>query len=130
MLKRYVAIVEGRPAAGTVVEVPLAHDTGDRRRMRAARAGDRAWVARTYLSAWRCAAIARGRRRDPDRCPHQVRAHLALLGHPILGDALYGGRSVDLAPGRHALHAAALELPTPYLHVVAPLPDDLSALLG
>jgi len=131
VLKRYVAVVEGRPAAGTVVEVPLAHDTGDRRRMRAARVGDRAWAARTYLAAVEvCGDRARIEVEIRTGVTHQVRAHLASLGHPILGDTLYGGRSVDLAPGRHALHAAALELSAPCLHVVAPLPDDLSALLG
>jgi 23S rRNA pseudouridine1911/1915/1917 synthase len=131
VLKQYVAIVEGRPAPGTVVEVPLAHDPADRRRMRAARAGDRAWKARTYVAAVTVSGdCARLEVEIRTGVTHQVRAHLALLGHPILGDLLYGGRSVDLAPGRHALHAAALELPARPLRVVAPLPEDLGALLG
>ena len=131
VLKRYVAVVEGRPAAGTVVDVPLAHDTADRRRMRAARAGDRAWPARTYLAAVvPCGDRARVDVEIRTGVTHQVRAHLALLGHPILGDTLYGGRPADLAAGRHALHAAMLELSAPELHVVAPLAGDLAALLG
>ena len=46
---------------------------------------------------------------------HQIRVHCKMLGHPIVGDALYGGiggppqrRAVSEALGRHALHAAHL----------------------
>ena len=75
---------------------------------------------------------------------HQLRAHLAHLGYPIVGDKIYGsapdeaydafcegGLSDELAhlfgASRHLLHAAALEFPEPgggSQRVVAPLPDD------
>ena len=131
VVKRYVAVVEGRPEPGTIVDVPLAHDTSDRRRMRAAQPGDRAWPACTRVVA----VSASGNRARVDveiqtGVTHQVRAHLAWIGHPILGDLLYGGGPVPLAPGRHALHAGGLAWGARSLHVTAPLPDDLSALLG
>jgi 23S rRNA pseudouridine1911/1915/1917 synthase len=87
---------------------------------------------------------------------HQLRVHLASIGHPILGDKLYGPEGQDpfleliesgqnqagtmsddirarLGHHRHALHAAELALDHPRtgerLKLVAPLPDDLKALL-
>src|SRR5262249_60952015 len=59
---------------------------------------------------------------------HQVRVHLALLGCPVLGDALYGGADAGLPPGRHALHAFSVALAgAPRLE--SDLPPDLAVLL-
>ena len=57
---------------------------------------------------------------------HQLRVHMALIGHPLLGDELYGdGQGM----GRHALHAATLTFPAPrddaMITVRAPLPVDM-----
>ena len=76
---------------------------------------------------------------------HQIRVHLAHIGHPLVGDPVYGGRR-RLPPGagpaaiaaleafrRQALHAARLTLAHPVsgkpLVFDAPLPADLAALL-
>jgi 23S rRNA pseudouridine1911/1915/1917 synthase len=63
---------------------------------------------------------------------HQVRVHLAALGHPLAGDALYGGPPGPTA--RHFLHACRLELAHPGtgmpLVVESALPDDLRAWLA
>ncbi len=62
---------------------------------------------------------------------HQLRAHFAHLGHPIVGDKLYGADAyLDL--GRYFLHAAELEFVSPNntkVHVSAPLPNELQAVL-
>jgi 23S rRNA pseudouridine1911/1915/1917 synthase len=62
---------------------------------------------------------------------HQIRVHLAHLGHPVLGDPSYGGPAVDVL-GRHALHAFRLRFAHPSsgepLVLEAPLPPDLAAL--
>lgn len=63
---------------------------------------------------------------------HQIRVHLAHLGHPLLGDGLYGG-STELIP-RHALHSAQLTLTHPHtgerLSVTSPLPNDMARILS
>ena len=66
---------------------------------------------------------------------HQIRVHLASIGHPCLGDPLYGGRQLATFPfDRQALHALALRLSHPRtaaaLEFVAPLPEDLTGLLA
>lgn len=63
---------------------------------------------------------------------HQIRVHLAHLGHPLFGDDLYGGARMLLA--RPALHAWRLAFPHPrtgtLLRVEAPLPADFRAFLA
>lgn len=62
---------------------------------------------------------------------HQLRVHLASIGHPILGDELYGSASPLI--GRQALHAAALQFTAPssrVLRVAAPIPPDIRALIS
>lgn len=133
--KRYLAIVAGTAPLHTTVEVSLRHDPRDRRRMIPAHEGTRGWRARSVVDSVATygdrqlvrVAITTG-------VTHQVRAHLALLGHPVLGDDLYGGPRSALPPERHALHAAALAFPHPrratLVSLETPLPADLATLLG
>ncbi len=63
---------------------------------------------------------------------HQIRAHLASAGHPLIGDALYG--EADPRIGRTALHARSVSFPHPLtgeiVKVCAPLPEDMTKLTG
>ena len=67
---------------------------------------------------------------------HQIRVHLASIGHPCLGDRVYGGaKQGDAGPfDRQALHALALSIAHPrsreHLEFLAPLPDDFVAFLA
>ena len=103
--KRYLAVVRPPPAPlPPVLDAPIA-GSGER-----VRVGDRpgALPARSTFTVlarrpdrwWVAVDTAHGRR-------HQVRAHLAHLGAPILGDARYGGAAAE----RLMLHAARLDLP-------------------
>lgn len=62
---------------------------------------------------------------------HQIRVHLAHIGHPIMGDDLYGGK-LDLI-NRQALHCASVEIKHPLtgemLTITSPLPTDMKRLL-
>lgn len=64
---------------------------------------------------------------------HQVRVHLAFLGHPVVGDRVYGRRKQRLSCPRQFLHAAQLEFLQPStgtpIAVQAPLPADLQEVL-
>lgn len=70
---------------------------------------------------------------------HQIRVHLAAIGHPVVGDDVYGERRYAQfvkkygKPGRYFLHAADLKFAHPrtgeVLHCESPLPEELSALL-
>ena len=65
---------------------------------------------------------------------HQIRVHLAAIGHPVVGDAAYGGDRPALRPGRPFLHATALAFTHPrsgeVLRFSDPLPPELAAVLS
>lgn len=65
---------------------------------------------------------------------HQIRAQLAWLGAPIVGDTLYGGRELAALGVRHALHAAQVtwegDATVPAFDVHSPLPPELAELVG
>ena len=62
---------------------------------------------------------------------HQIRAHLSFIGHPIIGDSLYGEKSTLI--GRQALHAQELEFLHPYankrIKIISSLPKDIKELI-
>jgi 23S rRNA pseudouridine1911/1915/1917 synthase len=134
--KRYLAVVAaaGLPGEG-VIDEPL-RPAGPRG-ARVAVAAPGAPDARAACSAWRkvrtAGAWAIVEVTAPRAYRHQVRAHLAHIGHPIAGDRTYGGEAVPALAHRHALHASyvawAGDDRTDAFVVDAPLPADLAALL-
>ncbi|GAB4209613.1 MAG: RluA family pseudouridine synthase [Sandaracinaceae bacterium] len=131
--KRYRAFV----AAGAridphVIDAPIANDPRDPRKVAVGAHVVDGRPARTQVLSVRGRARAvELELRAPHAFRHQVRAHLASEGHPLLGDLLYGGEAVA-GLSRHALHACALRLVHPVtgrpLRVDSPLPPDLAAL--
>ncbi|MBJ6763207.1 RluA family pseudouridine synthase [Myxococcaceae bacterium JPH2] len=130
--KRYLALVTGPLVDEGEIEVPLRHHPRHPDRVEPAPHG--AEDAREALSRFRVLARSGDYSLVEVRILtgvlHQVRAHLAGVGAPIVGDALYGGRE---SPGlsRFFLHARALELTHPVtqqrLNVESPLPAELRA---
>jgi len=134
--RRYRALVWGEPDAPTgLVDAPIGRSTRDRTRMavtvrgREARTGYE--VVRAYhepvdVTELRC-RLETGR-------THQIRVHLAAIGHPVVGDARYGGDRQSLPLDRPFLHAEAVALDHPVtgapLAFTSPLPADLAAVLA
>jgi len=145
--KTYLALVRGDLASPARCELPLLE--GRRRTMRVAGPGDaRGQAARTDVHPIeRFGAVTWCSCRPFTGRMHQIRVHLAALGHPLLLDPRYGEPGPvlrgELDPdctepdsvvlSRTPLHAAALRLPHPsgrgFLQVEAPLPQDLATSL-
>jgi 23S rRNA pseudouridine1911/1915/1917 synthase len=138
--KEYVTLVWGVVQAGKRIEEPIGRDPVHRQKM-----STRARRARTAVTritrvehlpgvTLATVAIATGR-------THQIRVHLNTIGHPVVGDALYGGIHRRLPPhlkavthlDRPFLHAARLAFVHPtqgtHLSFESPLPPDLQAVL-
>ncbi|MBR6727144.1 MAG: RluA family pseudouridine synthase [Clostridia bacterium] len=124
--KSYLALVKGR------VDGPVRIESGIRRREESiifrevcpVGEGDLAITEAEPLLTTDAASLLR--LRPQTGRTHQLRVHLASVGHPLLGDELYGdGQGM----ARHALHAEALRFPHPtsgeLLEVKAPLPADM-----
>lgn len=136
--KRYLAIVGDRdlPEAG-VIDAPLANDPRTPERVVVAERGDHSLYQRGAVTRYRVLERARGRALlevvAPQAMRHQIRAHLASIGHPIVGDRVYGGELVPELGARHALHASYVACKgdgtLPSFAVRADLPAELTALL-
>jgi 23S rRNA pseudouridine1911/1915/1917 synthase len=115
-----------------VIDAPIGRDHRDAMRMAVVVDGKSARTRYHVLTAYRTPAEASSVvcRLESGRT-HQIRVHLAAIGHPVIGDSTYGGvRHAVVAP-RPFLHAAELMFVHPdsgeSLTFVSPLPDDLVA---
>jgi 23S rRNA pseudouridine1911/1915/1917 synthase len=111
VLKIYLALVAGSPRfrAG-VVNAPIARDPVHRKKMKVSPTGR----GREAITEYRVIATAEGKSlvecRPRTGRTHQIRVHLKHLGHPVLGDPLYGRRG---SFARHMLHAWKLQFRHP-----------------
>ncbi len=133
--KEYVALVSGVPESSGVVNLPLGRHPTIKTRMAVAARGGRAAETR-YQRVWsapdKSASLLRVRIMTGRT--HQIRVHLANLGHPILGDAVYADRQTAARAPRQMLHAWQLRFEHPRtgepLDFVVPPPSDFLEVLG
>lgn len=141
--KTYLAIVRGVMTRDAVtIEHPVGRHPVERKRMSVSSHAPRdaeshVTVLRRFKSSDRedpGATLVRVRPKTGRM--HQIRVHLSSIGHPCLGDPLYGGakRGSDVAFARQALHALALGIDHPRdarrLEFTAPLPADFASFLS
>jgi 23S rRNA pseudouridine1911/1915/1917 synthase len=130
--REYLALVDGHVEARSgTIDAPIGRDRRDRLLMSINTDVPR--EARTHFEIERMLPEATLLRiRLETGRTHQIRVHMAAIGHPVLGDRAYGGR---MAYGleRQFLHAARLAFPHPVtrasVDVESPLPPDLAAAL-
>ena len=131
--RRYLALVAGEIKQRLEVEEPIAHDSRNARRMivaeRSLSGARTAYTAIEPIERFGSFTLLYARPHTGMR--HQIRVHLAHLGHPIAGDALYGGPALEpLVAERFWLHLEELELVSPAsgpVTVRSPLRQDLRA---
>ena len=130
--KTYLALVSGSTEdEEAIIDAPIGRDPKNRQRMAVVRSG-RPAVTRFHVverfpdTTLLEVSIETGR-------THQIRVHLAFIGHPIVGDHVYGRtRPTEPQLDRQFLHASALAFQLPdgtALRLEAPLPGDLQAVL-
>lgn len=137
VVKGYLALVKGHVVESRgQITARIGRDPHNRKRMRVIETGKEArtgYVVRAYFHGYTLLDISPTTGRT-----HQIRVHLSYLGHSVVGDPIYGGRSRDnrisLDIRRQFLHAyrLAFRLPTDQRRVefTSPLPDDLQCILG
>jgi 23S rRNA pseudouridine1911/1915/1917 synthase len=138
--RRYLAVVNGVPkASGGTIDAPLARSATNRKKIAIVegKRGKRAVTHWKRLQVLKDAALVECRL-ETGRT-HQVRVHMASIGHPLLGDPVYGrsgktrGKLLkELGFDRQALHAAELGFTHPVtknrLSFASPMPPDMQEL--
>jgi 23S rRNA pseudouridine1911/1915/1917 synthase len=130
--RRYAAMTWGHLTEDRITaDKPIARDPRDRKRMAVVNTGRPARTDLTRLARFDSADLLRADLHTGRT--HQIRVHLASIGHPVVGDDTYGGgggrKLVGLPPRRHFLHAAWLVFRHPIsgelVDLRSPLPAEL-----
>lgn len=128
--RTYLAIAEGVFAKKKgFIKQPIGKDRHHKQRRRVSSTGQYAFTNYVVLDQYEDTALVElsletGR-------THQIRVHMSYLGHPLLGDTLYGGKTRDGRVSRQALHGIQLTFEHPFsgerIVVQDPIPEDFQS---
>lgn len=139
--KEYIALVWGEVVAGRRIDAPIGRDTSNRKKMSARARRSREAVTRIVRTERLHPLLTLARIAIHTGRTHQIRVHLSAIGHPIVGDALYGGVhrrvSGEIKAITHLqrpfLHAGKLAFHHPAdgrrMEFECPIPEDLQRVL-
>jgi 23S rRNA pseudouridine1911/1915/1917 synthase len=132
--RRYDALVWGVPDAPRgVIDAPIGRSMRRPTRMAVREGGRVARTAYEVVSTFPDPGVARMECRLETGRTHQIRVHLQAIGHPVVGDAAYGGARPAISLDRPFLHAGGLAFAHPVtgeaVAVEEPLAPELAALL-
>jgi 23S rRNA pseudouridine1911/1915/1917 synthase len=129
----YLALVHGAAPPALTIDRPVGRDRRVRTRMAVGAPDAREAVTRLRRLEGLGRFTLLEARLETGRT-HQIRVHLESVGHPVVGDRVYGRRPESLGLERQFLHAARLAFPHPEtgapVEVESPLPDDLRRALA
>lgn len=137
VVRRYAVMVWGHLRSDTItIDQPIARDPRDRKRMAIVIKGRPARTDFLRLARFDAGDLLRAHLHSGRT--HQIRVHLASIGHPVMGDDVYGGgggrRVAGLPAKRHFLHAAWLAFNHPVtgkpIDLRSPLPPELASALA
>ena len=130
-MREYLAVVEGSMEGGGVIDLPLAKENAATVRRVVDPVNGKPAVTHYAVEAHGGGHTLVRLQLETGRT-HQIRVHLAHLGHPIVGDFLYGTENAQL-PERFALHSARIGLDHPVtgarIELESPLPETLRRLM-
>jgi 23S rRNA pseudouridine1911/1915/1917 synthase len=133
VVRKYIALVHGNitePAG--MVDAPIGRDPRERKRMAVVTTNSKPAVTR-YRVLERFDGYTLVECRLETGRTHQIRVHMAYIGHPVVGDPVYGPRKSPFDLQGQALHAVVLGFHHPrtgeYLEFSAPLPEYMEGLI-
>lgn len=124
--REYRAVVYGRVRENGTVDAPIARHPQDRKRMAVVQSPGARNAVTHYFVAQNFVGFTQLRLRLETGRTHQIRVHMAYIGHPVAGDPVYGPKKVIAALKGQCLHAGLIGFMHPrtgaYMEFEAPLP--------
>ena len=124
--REYRAVVYGSIKADGTVDAPIARHPQERKRMAVVRSPAAREAVTHYFVVRHFTGFTQLRLRLETGRTHQIRVHMAYIGHPVAGDPVYGPKKVITSLGGQCLHAGLIGFVHPrtgqYMEFEAPLP--------